>query len=105
MRIMQISPPERAKKLPRWRSPRRTFLARPLKRDYAIVASTRRRDVQGTMLRRKIIVLTLVCALLTPAWAASLPQVKPEDVGLSGERLNRIQTMIQGYIDRKEIAG
>jgi CubicO group peptidase (beta-lactamase class C family) len=57
------------------------------------------------MLRREMIVLSLVSALLTPAWAASLPQVKPEDVGLSGERLNRIQTMIQGYIDRKEIAG
>jgi CubicO group peptidase (beta-lactamase class C family) len=76
-----------------------------LKRDYATVAREHLHDVQGTMLRRKIIVLSLVCALLTPAWSASLPQVKPEDVGLSGERLNRIQTMIQGYIDRKEIAG
>jgi CubicO group peptidase (beta-lactamase class C family) len=61
---------------------------------------------RSTMLRR-IVVLSaaLSAALLVPLPAASLPQVKPEDVGLSGERLARIQGMIQRYIDRKEIAG
>lgn len=42
---------------------------------------------------------------LASTFAASLPTAKPEDVGLSGERLQRIHAMIQGYIDRQEIAG
>ena len=41
---------------------------------------------------------------LASTFAASLPTAKPEDVGLSGERLQRIHAMIQGYIDRQESA-
>src|SRR5258706_2252356 len=90
---------------------RRTFFARPFLRDYA---TTPDRHLHGnvpamykrTMPRRFVFTCPLlICTLFTPAWTASLPQAKPEDVGLSGERLNRIQTMIQGYIDRHEIAG
>src|SRR5437868_15199632 len=49
--------------------------------------------------------IALLCTLLVPVWPASLPTAKPEDVGLAPDRLGRIETMIQRYIDRKEIAG
>src|SRR5262245_20526613 len=50
---------------------------------------------------RRIAVLVLAVALT----AASLPADKPETVGLSSERLQRINQMIQGYIERSEITG
>ena len=40
-----------------------------------------------------------------PGFAASLPIERPETVGLSSERLARIHTTLQRYIDRQEIAG
>lgn len=46
-------------------------------------------------------VLVLAVALT----AASLPSDKPEAVGLSSERLLRINQMMQGYIERGEITG
>ncbi|HXB67102.1 MAG TPA: serine hydrolase domain-containing protein [Candidatus Acidoferrales bacterium] len=49
--------------------------------------------------------IALLFTLLVPAWPASLPSAKPEDVGLVADRLGRIQTTIQRYIDRHEIAG
>ena len=49
--------------------------------------------------------IALLCTLFVPVWPASLPSAKPEDVGLAADRLGRIQTMIQRYIDRHEIAG
>ncbi|MBI3473594.1 MAG: beta-lactamase family protein, partial [Candidatus Solibacter usitatus] len=39
------------------------------------------------------------------AWAGSLPAGKPEEVGLSSQRLARIRPAIQRYLDRNEIAG
>ncbi len=36
---------------------------------------------------------------------AAVPTGKPEDVGLSSERLQRINQVIQRYIDAKDIAG
>ena len=36
---------------------------------------------------------------------AGLPLASPESVGLSAERLERLNTMIQGYVDRGEVAG
>jgi CubicO group peptidase (beta-lactamase class C family) len=50
-------------------------------------------------------ILALLCILSLPVQPASLPPTKPEDVGLSGERLTRIDKMIQRYIERHEIAG
>lgn len=50
---------------------------------------------------RRLGVLTLAVALT----AASLPSDKPEAVGLSSERLQRINQMIQRYIDGGEITG
>ena len=37
--------------------------------------------------------------------ASGLPTAKPEDVGMSSERLARIRTAMQRYIDRKEVPG
>ena len=50
---------------------------------------------------RRLGIVILAVALT----AASLPSDKPEAVGLSSERLQRINQMIQGYIDRAEITG
>ena len=38
-------------------------------------------------------------------FTASLPTAKPQDAGMSAERLARIHTALQRYVDRDEIAG
>ncbi len=59
------------------------------------------------MQRRSL--LALVClVLLAPileALAAPLPEAKPEDVGLSSQRLERLGAMIQQAVDSGEIPG
>src|SRR5713101_1187166 len=50
----------------------------------------------------------LVAGLLLASFAASaqeLPSAKPESVGLSSDRLERIATKVQQDIDQKRIAG
>lgn len=47
----------------------------------------------------------MVLALLLPLAAGSLPIVKPEDVGMSAERLKRVDQMIQRRIDAGEMTG
>lgn len=50
----------------------------------------------------------LLTAFLSTATAQSSPRlatVPPEEVGLSSARLERIDRVIQGYVDRKEAAG
>jgi len=48
----------------------------------------------------------VVLALLAlPLTAASIPTAKPEDVGLSSERLQRVHQMIQRHIDAGDISG
>ncbi len=47
----------------------------------------------------------LATLLALPLVAASLPVSKPEDVGLSSDRLQRINQMIQRRIDAGELAG
>ncbi len=55
---------------------------------------------------RKVKGLVLVCGLLiTAAFAQDLPTAKPESVGLSLERLERIGAAVQHNIDNKRIAG
>ena len=49
--------------------------------------------------------LILVVVLATAAFAQDLPAAKPETVGLSAERLERIGTAVQHNIDDKRIAG
>jgi CubicO group peptidase (beta-lactamase class C family) len=59
------------------------------------------------LMNRKINVSVLVCALAigAAAFAQELPSVKPDTVGLSSERLERIATTVQRSIDDKRIAG
>src|SRR6266851_5748523 len=49
--------------------------------------------------------MVAVCMLTACAAAAELPAAKPESVGLSSERLERIATAVQRSIDDKRIAG
>src|SRR5688572_24204928 len=52
-----------------------------------------------------VAVRVFVAALALALTVAAVPSSKPEDVGLSGERLQRINLLVQRYIDAKEIAG
>jgi len=55
---------------------------------------------------RRIVFPVLFCALvLSAAMSQEVPVVKPESVGLSSERLERISTAVQRSIDDKRIAG
>jgi len=55
--------------------------------------------------RRLIPVLLGLFVLKLVAVAQDLPAAKPESVGLSSERLERITTTVQKSIDDKRIAG
>src|SRR4051794_14337813 len=48
-----------------------------------------------------------IALLLTAqlSFAASLPTAKPQEAGMSGERLGRIHSAVQRYVDRGDIAG
>jgi CubicO group peptidase (beta-lactamase class C family) len=48
---------------------------------------------------------TFLLLTILPLTAASLPETKPEDVGLSRERLQRIHDTIQAHIDSHDISG
>jgi CubicO group peptidase (beta-lactamase class C family) len=58
-------------------------------------------------MNRKINISALTCVLVMSAAAVAqeLPTAKPETVGLSSERLERIGTAVQHSIDGKRIAG
>ncbi len=52
------------------------------------------------------IATVLLATLLAPAlWAQGLAPVAPESVGLSSERLTRLEQVIQGYVDRGQVSG
>ena len=52
------------------------------------------------------LIAAFLTAVLAPAlWAQGLATVSPEDVGLSTERLARLERVIQEYVDRGQIAG
>jgi CubicO group peptidase (beta-lactamase class C family) len=55
------------------------------------------------MRRINQILLVLLCAF--SLMGASLPTTKPEDVGLSSERLQRIHAMVLHHMDLGEITG
>jgi CubicO group peptidase (beta-lactamase class C family) len=54
---------------------------------------------------RRIHPLLLVLVAAISLTAASLPSTKPEDLGLSTERLRQIHAMVQRHIDAGDIAG
>jgi len=59
------------------------------------------------MRHMRLLVLLLLAGLVSgPAFAAGpLPTVKPDAVGLSQDRLDRIHTMVKSHIDAGEISG
>jgi CubicO group peptidase (beta-lactamase class C family) len=62
------------------------------------------KDPQSVLVLFSLLVLT-VAALNLFAGAQDLPAAKPESVGLSGERLERIGVAVQRSIDDKRVAG
>ena len=57
------------------------------------------------MIHRFCAVSMLLTLLLSAGFADPFVETKPERVGMSAERLERLDTAVQGYIDREEIAG
>ncbi len=53
----------------------------------------------------KLVLYFLIALLAAPLPAQTLPKAKPEEVGLSTERLQRINEVIQRYIDSNQISG
>jgi CubicO group peptidase (beta-lactamase class C family) len=53
----------------------------------------------------KIIVLAVLIGVALPALAADLPRVRPEVVGLSTQRLDRIGAAMQKYVDEGRLGG
>jgi CubicO group peptidase (beta-lactamase class C family) len=65
-----------------------------------------RKIVNRQLIQRGIAFSTFFCVLvLSTAVAQDVPLVKPESVGLSSERLERIASAVQRGIDEKRIAG
>ena len=62
-----------------------------------------------TSIRRPFLVLTLASSLiLATPWAVAsddLPRAKPDEVGISTERLHRVDEVIRRHIDNRHIAG
>src|SRR5580658_2740448 len=54
---------------------------------------------------RRIHPISLILLAAFSLTAASLPSTKPEDVGLSTERLHQIHAMVQRHIDAGDISG
>jgi len=57
------------------------------------------------MTRIQFITAAIAAKLLLPLDAASLPTAKPEDVGLSTERLQRIHEMVMRRVEAEELSG
>ena len=57
------------------------------------------------MIRRFCVVSLLLTLLLPVVFAGSFTETSPERVGVSAERLERLDNTVQGYLDREEIAG
>jgi CubicO group peptidase (beta-lactamase class C family) len=65
----------------------------------------RRNPGQTVTTLRRSASATLLALAIWPLTAASIPSGKPEEVGLSAERLHRIHEMVQRYIDADEMSG
>lgn len=53
----------------------------------------------------KKLLFLVVFVLSNSVWAADLDRAKPESVGMSSERLERIKPVMQAYIDEGKLAG
>ena len=54
----------------------------------------------------RLFLFCMICLLLDPCvFAQGLPSAKPEEVGLSAERLQRVDQLMQGCVDRRQVSG
>ena len=56
-------------------------------------------------MKTRMILVLCVAAVCLPAFSQGLPTASPESVGLSAQRLERIGTVMQKYIDEGRVAG
>ena len=56
-------------------------------------------------MRRQLVLVGLILTFLSLATVPSWGQAKPEDVGVSSERLRRIDELLKRHIDEHRIAG
>src|SRR5580704_13650180 len=54
---------------------------------------------------RRIHTIPLILLAAVSLTAASLPSIKPEEAGLSSERLKQIHALVQRHIDAGDITG
>jgi hypothetical protein len=54
---------------------------------------------------RTVLLCVALVLFSTTAFAKSLPTAKPERLGFSSERLDRIKQMTQQYVDEGKLAG
>ncbi len=57
------------------------------------------------LLRKWTAVIAVVCVLALPVWAKEIPQAKPEAVGMSSQKLAKVNAAVQKLVDDKKIAG
>ena len=62
-------------------------------------------DHTGGHMKRAGLATALLLALAHAAVAQGLPTTKPESMGVSSPRLDRLHRVMQGYIDRHELPG
>ena len=57
------------------------------------------------LLRTWTAAIAVACMLALPGWAGEIPQAKPEEVGMSGEKLAKVRSEVQKLVDDRKIAG
>src|SRR5271157_4917330 len=55
--------------------------------------------------RTEMVRLLILPVIVLPLAAASLPTARPEEVGLSSERLQRIHEMVMRHVEARDISG
>ena len=62
--------------------------------------------MEKTPMMHRFVLATLVCAVMTlPLSAGSVATGKPEEAGMSAERLSRVRDAVQRHIDAKAVTG
>ncbi|MCK5738216.1 serine hydrolase [bacterium] len=60
---------------------------------------------QNSKIRSLLLLTVLTFAGTAVAWTQVLPMAPPEDVGMSSQRLNRVNSVIEAAVERKDIPG
>src|SRR5262245_6637454 len=56
-------------------------------------------------LKHAVIFLSVLVAIPRSTSAGEMPSAQPEEVGLSGPKLQEVKKVVQGLVDQKEFAG